>query len=168
MKSTELFNERIIRQIKNGWIAQNKLISDFMNKYADEAYETQVAPERNRALYILGHVVSASDGLFPMFGAGERKYPELEKLFTNNPDRTFVGEYPSITSLRIMWNDINEKLSSLFESMTTEDWMSKHTKVSEEDFKTDPLRNKLNVLIGRITHMNYHLGQLNISPLTKA
>jgi len=46
--------------------------------------------------------------------------------------------------------------------MTSEDWLSRHTSVSEEDFAADPLRNKLNVLIGRTNHESYHLGQANL------
>lgn len=50
--------------------------------------------------------------------------------------------------------------------MTPQQWMEKHSRVSEEDFTADPLRNKLNVLIGRTAHQSYHTGQLAFLPTT--
>jgi len=35
-----------------------------------------------------------------------------------------------------------------------------HASISEEDFVNAPHRNKLNIFIGRTSHVNYHLGQL--------
>ena len=36
----------------------------------------------------------------------------------------------------------------------------KHTAVSEEDFSKEPHRNKLNIVISRTSHLQYHTGQL--------
>ena len=44
--------------------------------------------------------------------------------------------------------------------MSESDWHSKHTAVSEEDFKKEPHRNKLNVMLSRVTHKASHLGQM--------
>jgi len=46
--------------------------------------------------------------------------------------------------------------------MSVADWLGRHTAVSAEDFANEPLRNKLNVLMGRTIHESYHLGQLNL------
>jgi hypothetical protein len=51
---------------------------------------------------------------------------------------------------------LGERLASLSE----EQWFQRHNSVSEEDFQKEPHRNKLNVLLGRSTHIAYHLGQL--------
>jgi hypothetical protein len=44
--------------------------------------------------------------------------------------------------------------------MSTADWLDRHMSISAEDFKREPMRNKLNVLINRTNHESYHLGQL--------
>jgi hypothetical protein len=40
-----------------------------------------------------------------------------------------------------------------------EDWLKKHTAVSDEDFVKDPTRNRLAILMNRTNHASYHLGQ---------
>jgi hypothetical protein len=45
-------------------------------------------------------------------------------------------------------------------TLSTEDWLSRHTAVSEEDFAKEPHRNKLNILVSRTTHLAGHTGQM--------
>jgi hypothetical protein len=94
-----------------------------------------------------------------MFGLGEPLFPSFPELFSKNPDRTFA-DIPTIAELRQSWEIVNNTLATHFNNMQITDWLSRHTKVSEEDFAADPLRNKLNVLISRTIHIGYHLGQL--------
>ncbi|HEX9511547.1 MAG TPA: DinB family protein [Puia sp.] len=152
--------EQIIRQVINAWASQNKAVTALVNKYDDAVYLKEVAPGRNRAIYIFGHLIAASDNLLPLFGLGDKLFPQLADLFSANPDRTFA-DIPSIAELRQAWETVNSTLTEHFNTMQPPDWLSRHTKVSEEDFAIDPLRNKLNVLIGRTVHEGYHLGQLN-------
>ena len=44
--------------------------------------------------------------------------------------------------------------------MQPEDWFTKHSAISAEDFAKEPHRNKLNILINRTVHQGYHMGQL--------
>jgi len=152
-------NENIIKQIIGSWAAQSKVVTDIFNLYEDEHYLNAVAPERNRGIYILGHLISASDGMQPLLGFGERSYPELEQLFSNSPDRTFE-QIPSVNELKEKWSALNSKLQDHFSKLTVEEWLNRHTKVSAEDFATQPERNKLGVLLGRTNHISYHAGQL--------
>jgi len=148
-----------ITQVLKAWEAYNQAITDIFAKYSDDYYLNEVAPGRNRAVYLLGHLIAMNDILFPMLGLGDQLYPELESIFVTNPDRA-IAEIPTITTLKAYWANLNEVLAGNFNSMDDADWLSRHTRVSEEDFAIEPLRNKLNVLIGRIGHMNYHKGQL--------
>jgi len=148
-----------INQIIKSWEAQNKAISEIFNQYDDKFYLNEVAPGRNRGIYLLGHLIGMNDFLLPMLDLGDKIYPELEPIFVTSPDKA-VADIPSIAELRQNWLNLNHILSEHFTKMTSNDWLSRHTKVSEEDFAKDPSRNKLNVLIGRIGHMNYHRGQL--------
>lgn len=152
-------NNQEIIQVLKAWEAQNQAITDIFGKYGDDFYLKEVAPNRNRAIYLLGHLIAMNDLLLPMLGLGNQLYPELEGIFITNPDRA-MAELPTVETLKSYWANLNEVLGGHFSAMDGADWLSRHTKVSEEDFSKDPLRNKLNVLIGRIGHMNYHRGQL--------
>lgn len=151
--------KQIISQILTTWNTSTKRVTAFFNKYEDDFYLQEVAPGRSRAIYLLGHLAGSSDGLLSLFGISERLYPQLEKLFLTSPDKAFDA-YPSIAELREYWEKVNSTLADHFSKMQPEDWLSRHTKVSEEDFAKEPHRNKLNVLISRATHISYHMGQL--------
>lgn len=151
--------EQIIGQLLHTWDSQNKRVAGFFAKYAEEDYMEEVAPGRSRAIYLLGHLTSTNDGLLPLFGLGERLYPQLETLFSRNPDRTF-DDIPSIAELRTYFEKVNNTLTEHFSKMTAQDWLSRHMSVSEEDFAKEPNRNKLNVLVSRTVHAGYHMGQL--------
>jgi len=153
--------EQIISQIVHSWTAQNKAVSDFFNKYEDDVYLSEVAPGRNRGIYLLAHLIATSDGLLPLFGIGEKLYPELE-VIAREPDQKTLTGFPPLSELKTYWETVNTTLAGHFSKMTAEDWLSRHTKVSVEDFAKEPQRNKLNVLLGRTVHQSYHFGQMNL------
>ncbi|MBI3883493.1 MAG: DinB family protein [Sphingobacteriales bacterium] len=156
-----VFTEQIIKQVLQSWISQNRAVTSFFNKYSDDAYLNEVAPGRNRAIYLLGHLTATNDALLPLLGLGEKLFPELEAPFIINADDKAVGDIPSVTELKQCWEVINTTLTAHFSKMRAHDWLDRHTKVSAADFANEPLRNKLNVLLGRTNHQSYHLGQLN-------
>lgn len=148
-----------IELILNAWANQNKIVAEFFSKYNDDYYLNSVAPERNRAIYLLGHLIVANDNLIPLLGFGDKLFPQLEEAFWFNPDRK-IALIPSISELKNNWEKLNESLAAHFNAMETNQWFERHTKVSEEDFILDKKRNKLNAFLGRVTHQNYHIGQL--------
>lgn len=155
------FTQQIIKQVITAWAASNKLISKFFNEYEDAYYFNEVAPGRNRAIYLLGHLIAANDSMLPMFNLGERLYPELEATFLRTPDKTSADTL-TIAELKQYWETLNTTLAANFDKMQTQDWMGRHTRVSEQDFALEPTRNKVNVLIGRTNHQQYHYGQLTL------
>jgi hypothetical protein len=66
--------------------------------------------------------------------------------------------------LIVKWRTILETLGNAFAKMNETDWLDRHTAVSEEDFKKEPQRNKLNVLLSRVSHRASHLGQIALLP----
>jgi hypothetical protein len=40
-----------------------------------------------------------------------------------------------------------------------ENWLQKHTGVSDDDFIKDPMRNRLAVVMNRTSHASYHARQ---------
>ncbi|RYE23573.1 MAG: DinB family protein [Sphingobacteriales bacterium] len=155
------YSQRIIDQMITAWKSQNKGVDKFFGEYADDVYLKEVAPKRNRAIYLLGHLVAVNDGLLPLFMLGDKLYPELTADFLSAPDNV-ATQMPTIAELKTKWKELNVKLEEGFSKMSVEDWMGRHTSVTEEDFAKEPHRNKLNVLISRINHQAYHLGQLKL------
>ena len=109
-----------------------------------------------------GHLIAMHDRMFPLLGIGERLHPELDEPYIANPDR-MLADPLSATDLRRVWSEVNNRLTAAFEKFTLEDWLRKHTAVSEEDFVKDPARNRLAIVINRTNHASYHLGQLALA-----
>src|SRR5258708_19781780 len=93
-KTIIIMKEQIIRQVINAWASQNKAVTALVNKYDDAVYLKEVAPGRNRAIYIFGHLIAASDNLLPLFGLGAKLFPQLSAFFSSNPARTFANIPP--------------------------------------------------------------------------
>ncbi len=124
----------------------------------DEQLQQQVAPGRNRLLYLLGHLTAVHDRMFALLGIGERLHPELDDVYITNPDKTHADPH-SPADLKQAWTEVNAKLTEAFEKLTPQEWLQKHTAVSDEDFAKDPTRNRLAVLLSRTSHAAFHSGQ---------
>jgi hypothetical protein len=124
--------------------------------------EQEVAPEKNRLIYLWGHLAAANDRLLPLLRIAERLHPEFDAMFISNPDRsgplTVSGQ-----TLKIAWQEINQKLWEGFSGFSAADWTQRHTAVSEEDFEREPHRNRFAVLLSRTTHLAYHVGQATLA-----
>lgn len=162
IQTDTLFASGFIR----AWNTQAKEISAFFEKYADADYLKPIAPGRNRPIYILGHLIAANDALMPLLGFGQKLFPELEDLFIKTPDNP-NAPIPSLSELRQKWETQQGVLNKHFSTLEPHQWLERHTAVTEAAFAAEPHRNKLNVLLSRISHMGYHLGQLNLFPEKK-
>jgi hypothetical protein len=151
--------ELMIKMVISSWESQNARVDKLLEKLTDEQLMTETAPGRNTGVYLLGHLLSVNDGMLTLLGFGEKKYPELEAVFLKNPDKSGL-EKPSIAEIKKSWKEVNEQLSAHMAKLSPEEWLGRHTAVSEEDFAKEPHRNKLSILISRAIHQGYHLGQL--------
>jgi hypothetical protein len=118
----------------------------------------EIAPGRNRMLYLWGHLTAVHDAMLPLLGLRDRLHPDLDVAFVSNPDKSRAG-IPSHEQVRLAWNGVNAELWKGFETMASSDWVQRHSAVSEEDFAKDPSRNRFAVLLSRTNHLSYHLGQ---------
>lgn len=148
-----------VKMALNGWESTIKRTDTLFKSLDDDALSKEIAPGRNRGIYLLGHLTAVHDAMPVILGLGERKYPELEQIFLTSPDKSGL-DMPDNATLRGYWAETNERLTELFGKLQPADWFHKHTAVSTEDFAKEPYRNKLNVLLGRTNHLASHLGQL--------
>jgi len=155
-------DNRLIDTALRTWKQNVDRASKLFAALSEEQLLQEIAPGRNRLVYLWGHLTAVNDALLPLLGFGDRLHPELDAMFVSNPDR-FVQEMLSGAELKRMWDEINEVLWTGLSGLSASEWVQRHTAVSEEDFLREPHRNRFTVLLGRTGHMAYHLGQATIS-----
>jgi len=58
----------------------NHRFNEVISQLSDEDLKQEIAPGRNRALYIVGHVAATNNRLFPLLGIGQRRYRDLDSV----------------------------------------------------------------------------------------
>jgi hypothetical protein len=141
------------------WKIQVTRTGKFFDSQSDEDLLKEIAPGKNRLIYLLGHLIAVNDSMISIFGLGQRQYEQLDEAFVKNRDKAgFV--MPDAATLRTYWKKSNETLSDYFTGMSPAAWMSRHNSMTDEDYIKEPSRNKLSVLLNRTNHIAYHLGQM--------
>ncbi|WP_460552248.1 DinB family protein [Ferruginibacter profundus] len=154
-------NQVIIKMLTDRWHGAVKNFDTVLDSITDEQLLKEIAPGKNRGIYLLGHLIAVHDDMLILMGLGDKLYPELNEPFIKSPDKTLT-EIPSAQELRNCWKKQNGFLTQLFDTIQPGDWFQKHTAVSDEDFIKEPHRNKLNILLTRTTHLTYHTGQFTM------
>ena len=157
-------DELFAATVLSNWELALKRISTIFDRHTDADLVRPIAPGKNRALYLLWHLVAIHDNMVPLLGLGERRYPQLDALFLTNPDNP-AAELPPASELRKNWTSINTFLTERLREWKPEEWLQKHTAVTAEDFAKEPHRNRLNVVLSRTGHVSYHAGQLALLKL---
>ena len=146
----------------NSWRLVLERANKTLSNLTDDQLLKEVAPGRNRLIYLWGHLTAVHDAMFPILGLGERLHPELDAIFVSSPDKTDVLLLPA-GELRKYWDEVNGRLLSQFASLTEDEWLQRHYAMSDEDYAKDPTRNRLAVLLSRTNHLSYHLGQITLA-----
>jgi hypothetical protein len=140
------------------WKAQIERADKLFGTLSSEEVLREIAPGRNRLLYLWGHLTAIHDAMLPLLGMGERLHPEFDVAFVSNPDKSQANT-PSHEQVRQAWKTVNGELSKGFAKMSWPEWVQRHSAVSEEDFAKDTSRNRFAILLSRTNHLSYHLGQ---------
>lgn len=152
-------DQLFVKMALDAWNAEIKAANALFAKLSDEQLMREVAPGRNRGIYLLGHLTTVHDRMLPLLRFQEMLYPELESPFHDSPDRA-EAELPSIALLREQWKQVNDTLMDHMTRLPAAEWFTRHANISEADFPNEPHRNRLNVVISRTNHLAYHRGQL--------
>ena len=155
-------DELLVATVVSSWKQIVNRLDERFSPLGDEQLEKQVAPNKNRLLYLLGHLTAVHDRMLPLLAIGERLHPELDEAYISNPDRTFPDPL-SPADLKKAWSEVNTAITSAVEKFSAVDWLKKHTAVSEEDFSKDPSRNRLAVFLSRTNHASFHTGQIALA-----
>jgi hypothetical protein len=157
-------NDLFVTTVLQNWELALKRISAVFDRHSDAELLRPVAPGKNRVIYLLGHLIAVNDRMLPLLGLGDRHYAQLDDVFLSNPDNPDAA-MPPVQELRSAWTSINTLLTDRMREWEPEEWLQKHTAVSEEDFVREPHRNRLNVVLSRTGHVSYHAGQLALLKL---
>src|SRR6267154_2657475 len=72
------------------WKTQIERADKLFGSLSSEEVQREIAPGRNRLLYLWGHLTAIHDAMLPLLGLGERLYPEFDVAFVSNPDKSQV------------------------------------------------------------------------------
>src|ERR1044071_6142496 len=99
--------------VLDAWHTQIKQTDDLFNSLSDDQLFKEIAPGRNRGIYLLGHLTAVHDGMLPLLGFGDQRYPNLYKPFVESADKAET-HLPSAEDLRNYWKETNNLLSEKF------------------------------------------------------
>ena len=147
----------------NAWKLNIERANKAFFPLSEEDMQKEVAPGKNRLIYLFGHLTAVHDRMLPLLVLGPRLYPQFDPLFITSPDKS-AATLPPASEIKDAWNEINSKLQAGFDGLSPGDWLHKHGSVSDEDFDKDPQRNRFSVLLSRTSHIGFHLGQMALIP----
>lgn len=81
-------NELIVTTVVASWKQIIHRIDENLVPLSEERLQKQIAPNKNRLFYLLGHLTAVHDRMLPLLGAGDRLHPELDEAYITNPDRS--------------------------------------------------------------------------------
>jgi hypothetical protein len=143
----------------NAWQTNVDRTTKLIHSLTDDQLMKEIAPGKNRGIYLVGHLAAVHDVMPEILGLGKRAFPELQPVFLEAPDKS-ISKIPSLTELKKTWVSVHERLKNEFAIMSPESWYRRHESMTDADFEKEPTRNKLAVLMNRTNHMAYHFGQL--------
>src|SRR5260370_14526402 len=121
----------LIDSALRGWKCKVERPDKFFEALSPGELEQEVAPGRNRLIYLWGHLAAVNDALLPLLCIGERLYPEFDGMFISNPDKS-VHLTVSGQSLKTAWQEINQKLWDGLPKSSASDYTQPPTAVSNK------------------------------------
>ncbi len=109
-KETLMTNEELYLAVAlNGWKGNIERADKIFSGLSDEEVLKEIAPGKNRLIYVWGHLTATHDMMLPLLGIGHRLHPEFDVVFISNPDKTQAG-IPSVELVRKAWKEVNGRL----------------------------------------------------------
>lgn len=148
-----------LKMVFDRWYASITNCDKLLQSLTDAQLMQEIAPGKNRGVYLLGHLIAVHDDMLILLDMGEKLYPEWHQAFIASPDKA-VNDLPAVSELRAAWSNQCAVMKQKLDAVAPAGWFEKHTAVSAADFEKEPHRNKLNIIITRTSHLQYHMGQL--------
>src|SRR6267378_1887364 len=128
-------DEVVIQTAMSSWEQAVNRVGTLCLSCSAEQLLVEVAPGKNRILYLWGHLTAVNDAMFSVLRLGERLHPELDTVFIAQPDRSVP--LPTSTEIAKCWKDVHTELLSRFKTLSSKGWLERHGNVSPE-IRTEP------------------------------
>src|SRR5256885_14019785 len=100
-----------------GWKGNIERSDKVFSGLGDQEVLKEIAPGKNRLIYLWGHLTATHDAMLPLLGIGQRLHPDFDVAFISNPDKTQAG-IPSVELFRNAWREPNDRLFEGFASLS--------------------------------------------------
>jgi hypothetical protein len=117
MNNDQLF----VKMAVSAWETQTSRATELLESLSDAQLLNEIAPHKNRGIYLLGHLIAIHDAMNDILGLGNRSHVELDKAFVENPD-SLGFDMPTVSVLRKYWNDVHAKLNKSIRELAPEEW----------------------------------------------
>jgi hypothetical protein len=161
MMANETTEATLIDTTLRAWQQGVDRATKLFGSFSEAQFEREIAPGKNRIIYLYGHLIAINDALYPTLRLGERLHPEYDALFLKAADRTVA--LPPVSELKAAWDEVHERLRVGLATLSPTEWTERHMLVSVEDFAKEPHRNRFAVFLSRSGHLGYHLGQVALA-----
>ncbi|MXV14844.1 DinB family protein [Hufsiella ginkgonis] len=155
MDQQELF----VKMAVHAWNVQIGRAEKMFNAFSDDDFYREIAPGKNRIIYLYGHLIAIHDAIKDILVLGDRRHADMDDPYIKKPEDKSLT-VPSLAEMKQYWAEVHAELAALFQALPAAEWFTRHKAMSDEDFVKDPSRNKLSVLMNRTSHVAYHLGQI--------
>src|SRR5688572_15387212 len=115
----------ILKMVLDAWHQYLKRTDDLFRQLTDEDLLKQIAPGKNSAKYLLGHLIAVHDRILPLLGIGQSLYSDLHDDFERKPDGDQVKNYAT-SDLRRQWSEVNKTLNNAMATLKFEQWFERH------------------------------------------
>src|SRR5256885_17192238 len=112
----------------SAWETQIGRATELVNGLSDEQLLNKIAPNKNRGIYLVGHLIAIHDAMNDILGLGNRSHVELDKAFVENPDNSGFN-MPTVSVLRQIWSDVHSKLNNNIKKLATGEWFKRHAAI---------------------------------------
>ncbi len=120
--------QTLLKMIFDRWNASIKNCETLLNSLTDEQLQKEIAPNKNRGVYLLGHLIAVHDDMLILLDMGEKLYPDLHKTFIDAPDKA-IEKIPSAKELRDYWSNQCEVLKQKFDKLQPESTLENARKI---------------------------------------
>lgn len=94
--------QALITSAVNAWKATIERADKLFSPLSEEQLQKEVAPGKNRLVYLWGHLTAVHDRMLPLLSLSERLHPEFDALFLSSPDKA-VAKLPASTEIKKSW-----------------------------------------------------------------
>ena len=74
-------NQIMVKMVLDRWYTLVKNCDTLLDSVTDEQLEKEIVPNKNRGIYLLGHLIAVHDEMIQILGIGDKLYPELYEPF---------------------------------------------------------------------------------------